>query len=84
VQLAERDRPGSWLPLDAARRYSLVTNDFTAEGAPGYRDLLVGLPRRAAGLELRETVVGCVRRTGHVEGGLDGRITPRATPAAAG
>jgi 5'-nucleotidase / UDP-sugar diphosphatase len=84
VQVAERERPGSWLPLDPDRRYSLVTNDFTAEGAPGYRDLLVGLPRRAADLELRETVIGWVRRAGHVDGGLDGRITHRATPAVTG
>jgi 5'-nucleotidase / UDP-sugar diphosphatase len=84
VQVADREPPGSWLRLEPDRRYSLVTNDFTAEGVPGYRDLLVGLPRRAAGLELRETVIGRVRRAGHVEGRLDGRITHRATPAVAG
>jgi 5'-nucleotidase / UDP-sugar diphosphatase len=49
VQVAERDRPDRWLPLDPARSYSLVTNDFTAEGAPGYRDLFVGLPGEPPG-----------------------------------
>jgi 5'-nucleotidase / UDP-sugar diphosphatase len=84
VMITDRGRLGSWLPLDLDRSYSLVTNDFTAEGAPGYRDLLAGVPRRAAGLELRETLIGWVRRTGHVEAQLDGRITQRAAPAVAG
>jgi 5'-nucleotidase / UDP-sugar diphosphatase len=83
VLAAEPGQPGSWLPLDPDRRYSLVTSDFTAEGAPGYRDLFAGLPRRAAGLELRETLIGWVRRTGHVEGRLDGRIAQRAASVVA-
>jgi 5'-nucleotidase / UDP-sugar diphosphatase len=84
VLVAERGRPGSWLLIEPDHRYSLVTNDFTAEGAPGYRDLFAGLPRRAAGLELREAVIEWVRRTGHVAGQRDGRIAQRATPLVAG
>lgn len=38
LEVRERDS-GEWLPLDSARRYTVVTSDYLAEGGDGYRTL---------------------------------------------
>jgi 5'-nucleotidase / UDP-sugar diphosphatase len=82
VVIEERD--GTWRPLDPDRRYLVATNDFTADVVPGYREHLAGLARRATGLELRETLLDRIRRTGHAGGTVDGRIGDATVPRSLG
>jgi 2',3'-cyclic-nucleotide 2'-phosphodiesterase (5'-nucleotidase family) len=84
VQVQERGVVSGWHPLDPDRLYEVAVNDFTADLTPRYREFLADEPRRATGLELRETLMAAIRTTGHVAGALDGRIAVESAPAGVG
>lgn len=64
-------------PVDSARRYSVATNDFLADGGDGYSVFKLGVRRRDTQMDLRDLFIETIRRAGAVSARLDGRIMAR-------
>lgn len=64
-------------PLDAARIYSVATNDFLAGGGDGYAVFRAGRQIRDTQTVLRDIFIDLIRRSGSLSAKVDGRITVR-------
>ena len=76
-----------YVPLDPAATYDVVTSDFQALVAGGYKELFAGLTSRDTGLDLRDQVRSFIQANSPVTAKLDGRIsagTPAQLPATGG
>ena len=74
-------------PLDPAATYDVVTSDYQAQIAGGYKDIFAGLTSRDTGLDLRDQVRSFIQANSPVTAKLDGRIasgSPAQLPATGG
>jgi 2',3'-cyclic-nucleotide 2'-phosphodiesterase (5'-nucleotidase family) len=62
-------------PLDPARQYLLVTNDYMANGGDSYSSLLNPVARRDLPVLVRDAFIDFVRHKRVIEPELEGRIT---------
>jgi 2',3'-cyclic-nucleotide 2'-phosphodiesterase (5'-nucleotidase family) len=70
-----RDIEIGGIPLDPARRYRLVTNDYLANGGDSLSQLHDPLSREDLPILLRDAFIGYVRQMGTIRPALEGRIT---------
>jgi 5'-nucleotidase/UDP-sugar diphosphatase len=82
-----KDPAAGYVPLDPAAAYDVVTSDYQALVAGGYKDIFAGLTYRDTGLDLRDQVRSFIQANSPVTAKLDGRIssgTPAQLPATGG
>jgi 5'-nucleotidase/UDP-sugar diphosphatase len=82
-----KDPAAGYAPLDPMASYDVVTSDYQAQIAGGYKDIFAGLPFRDTGLDLRDQVRSFIQANSPVTAKLDGRIsagTPAQLPATGG
>jgi 5'-nucleotidase len=89
VQLLKdpKNPAAGYTALDPAASYDVVTSDYQALVAGGYKDIFAGLTYRDTGLDLRDQVRSFIQANSPVTAKLDGRIssgTPAQLPATGG
>jgi 5'-nucleotidase len=89
VQLLKdpKNPAAGYTALDPAASYDVVTSDYQALVAGGYKDIFAGLTYRDTGLDLRDQVRSFIQANSPVTAKLDGRIssgTPAQLPVTGG
>ncbi|HMO08560.1 MAG TPA: bifunctional metallophosphatase/5'-nucleotidase [Paracoccaceae bacterium] len=69
------DEGGSWVPIDPAKVYGVVSNDYVRKGGDGYRMFIDAANAYDYGPDLADVTAEWMAAQGPVAPALDGRIT---------